>query len=77
MLARRIASVTLVVAGALTTSAAIAQSSGSNPAPKGEEVFKRACAACHTAVQTPPPQLGPLGPPPGGLQARAVPPERL
>jgi polyvinyl alcohol dehydrogenase (cytochrome) len=76
MLARRIAAATLLVAGSLLTSFALAQSSAGT-APNGEEVFKRACAACHTAVQTPPPQLGPLGPPPGGLQARAVPPERL
>jgi polyvinyl alcohol dehydrogenase (cytochrome) len=78
MLARRIAVATLLVAGAFTTSFAFAQApAGKAAAPQGEEVFKRACAACHTAVQAPPPKLGPLGPPPGGLQARALPPERL
>ena len=76
MLARRIAVAMLVVAGALTTSFAFAQSSGGK-APNGEEVYKRVCAACHNAVQPPPPKMGPLGPPPGGLQARALPPERL
>src|SRR5262245_31428194 len=75
MLARRIAVATLFVAGALTTSFAFAQSAGK--APNGEEVYKRACFACHNAVPAPAPKLGPLGPPPGALQARALPPERL
>jgi polyvinyl alcohol dehydrogenase (cytochrome) len=77
MLARRTAVATLAVASVLTASFAFAQSSAGKAPPNGEEVFKRACAACHTAVQPPPPKLGPLGPPPGGLQARALPPERL
>ena len=78
MQARRIAVAMLLVAGALTTSFAFAQAPAAKAAaPNGEEVFKRTCAACHTAVQAPPPKLGPLGPPPGGLQARALPPERL
>ena len=78
MLARRIAVATLVVVGVLTTSFAFAQApAGGAQAPKGEEVYKRACAPCHNAVPAPPPKMGPLGPPPGGLQARALPPERL
>src|SRR5262245_22924904 len=78
MLARRIAFATLVVAGAVSTSIAFAQNSGGTAAaPKGEEVYKRVCAACHNAPPPPPVQMGPLGPPPGGLQARALPPERL
>jgi polyvinyl alcohol dehydrogenase (cytochrome) len=76
MLARRLAAAMLIVAGGFS-SVSFAQAPGNKQVPNGEEVFKRACAACHTAVQAPPPALGPLGPPPGGLQARALPPERL
>ena len=76
MLARRIAVATLIVAGGFS-SIGFAQAPANKQAPHGEEVFKRVCAACHTSVQAPPVQLGPTGPPPGGLQARAVPPERL
>src|SRR5690242_17820059 len=77
MLARRFAVATLVVAGALIPTTAFAQSAAGKQAPNGAEVYKRVCAACHNAVQPPPPKMGPLGPPPGGLQARALPPERL
>jgi polyvinyl alcohol dehydrogenase (cytochrome) len=76
MSVRRLAAAMLVVAGSLS-SISLAQAPANKQAPNGEEVFKRACAACHLAVQAPPPKLGPLGPPPGGLQARALPPERL
>lgn len=68
-------------AGASTASGATSGTPSGAPAPggtvNGEEVFKRACAACHTATPPPAPALGPLGPPPGGLAARALPPERL
>ena len=53
MPARRIAVATWVVAGALISSFAFAQTPAGK-APNGEEVFKRTCAACHTAVQAPP-----------------------
>src|SRR5689334_7886490 len=76
MLARRIAVATLLVAGALSTSFAVAQTPAGK-APNGEEVYKRVCAVCHNAVAAPAPKMGPLGPPAGGLQARALPPERL
>src|SRR6478752_1299000 len=74
MLARRTAVATLLVAGALSTSFAFAQTPAGK-APNGEEVYKRVCAACHNAVQAPAAKMGPLGPPAGGLQARALPPE--
>jgi polyvinyl alcohol dehydrogenase (cytochrome) len=66
----------LMVAGGFT-SIGFAQAPAAQAAPKGEEVFKRACAACHTEAPPPAVALGPTGPPPGALMARAVPPERL
>lgn len=67
----------LFVAGGLFSTMSFAQAPASQPAASGDEVFKRACAGCHTA--TPPPAVtpGPLGVPATALMARAVPPERL
>jgi polyvinyl alcohol dehydrogenase (cytochrome) len=66
----------LVLASWATLSPAQAQAP--QPAPNGEEVFKRVCAVCHVATVQAPPALGPQGPPdPSALRARAVPPERL
>ncbi len=57
---------------------AFAQGSAASKAPDGKEVYTRTCAAVrHNAAPAPAPKMGPLGPPPGGLQARALPPERL
>ncbi|MBX5462402.1 MAG: PQQ-binding-like beta-propeller repeat protein [Steroidobacteraceae bacterium] len=66
----------LLVAGVSATSLVHAQSS--SPAPDGAEVFKRACAGCHVEQAAQPAvALGPLGPPPGALAPKALPPERL
>jgi polyvinyl alcohol dehydrogenase (cytochrome) len=61
----------LMVAGWLGLS--IAQAA----APKGEEVFQRACAGCHTNTPPPARKLGEPPPDPSALAPRAVPPDRL
>jgi polyvinyl alcohol dehydrogenase (cytochrome) len=58
----------LLLAGGCASS--VVQAQGSQPAPDGADVFKRACAACHAA-------LGPEGPPPSALGPKALPPDRL
>jgi polyvinyl alcohol dehydrogenase (cytochrome) len=75
MSARRLAAAMFVVAGSFSMmSFAQAPAAG---AANGEEVFKRACAACHNDIPPPAVAPGPLGVPPSALMARAVPPERL
>jgi len=83
MSARRLAAAVVLTAGFLSIST-LARAQGSHPVGhedsppvSGEEVFQRACAACHNSQPVAPLQLGPNGPPPGALMARALPPERL
>jgi polyvinyl alcohol dehydrogenase (cytochrome) len=74
MLARSAVVGAVFVVANVATSLALAQT----PTRSGAEIFKAACAACHTDQQ--PPTVAPtaLGPPdPAALRARAVPPDRL